>query len=697
MKKKNTYHSMRNLMLVLCLAMSGVFTSCNFLRVDDYFDDTMKFDSIFVNYNNLVRYMWGITDMMPDESKLFADPYGPGPLATDEAFTGFDPNSRGFFGLRYVLGQVNADNVWATSFNIWGRMYQVIRKCNYILSRKHEAGLTTLQENEIRGYTHMLRGYAYYHLIRFYGPCIILGDDILPNNELPAAYNYSRSTFDECVDYCCEELEQAAKYLSPDISSTYYGRPGRGAAFALIARLRLMQASPLFNGGQAARTTYGNWKRSVDGVHYISQQYDERRWAVAAAAFKRVIDMDKYELHTVPSDESQPQRPFDGINVPLDAFPDGVGGIDCYRSYSDMFTGESIGSKNKEFIWGREFWSGDVDVDLHLVFPTTAVMGGWNGLCVTQKLVDAYYMVDGRDKNNASEKYPYNVAQGSVTDDNFSKTVETFSGYKIPVGVYGMYLNRENRFYATVGFSGRYWSVNSNTEASYGPYNVWYEERSTSGQDLYSGKYAAKNVANDYPATGYVLTKYVHPDDALAGNGSSFNTKYYAIIRYAEVLLGYAEALNHLNSSYTVELPSINGGNKPADTYTLAARDKAEISKYFNQIRYRVGLPGLSEEDMADETTLDRIIQREYFIEFACENHRYWDVRRWGIYEETEKAGIYGMHLGEDRYGYYQTPIPVDQVNNRKRVIDKKLILLPIPKSEVRRVENLDQNPGWES
>ena len=55
------------------------------------------------------------------------------------------------------------------------------------------------------------------------------------------------------------------------------------------------------------------------------------------------------------------------------------------------------------------------------------------------------------------------------------------------------------------------------------------------------------------------------------------------------------------------------------------------------------------------------------------------------------------MHLGEDKYGYYQTPIPVDQVNNRKRVIDRKMILLPLPKVEVRRVENLDQNPGWES
>ena len=55
------------------------------------------------------------------------------------------------------------------------------------------------------------------------------------------------------------------------------------------------------------------------------------------------------------------------------------------------------------------------------------------------------------------------------------------------------------------------------------------------------------------------------------------------------------------------------------------------------------------------------------------------------------------MRLGGDKYTYYQNPIPVNQVNNRNRVIDKRLILLPLPKAEVRRVENLDQNPGWET
>ena len=201
----------------------------------------------------------------------------------------------------------------------------------------------------------------------------------------------------------------------------------------------------------------------------------------------------------------------------------------------------------------------------------------------------------------------------------------------------------------------------------------------------------------DYPSTGYVLTKWIHADDAWKGNAASRIDKFYPIIRYAEILLGYAEALNHLTRSYTVELPSVGGGNQPAESYTVD-HNPSEIKIHFDRIRNRVGLPGLTPEEMgADETTLDNIIKREYMIEFACENRRYYDVRRWGMYEETEKNGIYGMHLGEEKSGYYQTPIPVNQANNRNRVIDRKMILLPLPKSEVRRVEHLDQNPGWES
>ena len=74
---------------------------------------------------------------------------------------------------------------------------------------------------------------------------------------------------------------------------------------ALIARLRLFQASPLFNGGAAARKCFGTWKRKSDGAYYVNQEYDPRRWAVAAAAAKQLTKMG-YELHTVEADAQNP-------------------------------------------------------------------------------------------------------------------------------------------------------------------------------------------------------------------------------------------------------------------------------------------------------------------------------------------------------------------------------------------------------
>ena len=97
---------------------------------------------------------------------------------------------------------------------------------------------------------------------------------------------------------------------------------------ALIARLRLFQASPLFNGGAAARKCFGTWKRKSDGAYYVNQEYDPRRWAVAAAAAKQLTKMG-YELHTVEADAQNPY-PL-ASNVPTGNFHDGAGNIDVHR------------------------------------------------------------------------------------------------------------------------------------------------------------------------------------------------------------------------------------------------------------------------------------------------------------------------------------------------------------------------------
>ena len=162
-----------------------------------------------------------------------------------------------------------------------------------------------------------MRAYAYYRLITYYGPIVILDDNVMETNESEEYYDLPRSTFDESVDYVCGELEKAAELMPDEVTPSFFGRPFAGSALGLSARLRLIQASPLWNGGSAARRTYGAWKRSIDGVNYVSQQYDERKWAEAAAVCKpvsythldvykrqvckQIIDSGIFSLHTVNS------------------------------------------------------------------------------------------------------------------------------------------------------------------------------------------------------------------------------------------------------------------------------------------------------------------------------------------------------------------------------------------------------------
>lgn len=208
-----------------------------------------------------------------------------------------------------------------------------------------------------------------------WGPLIIVGDEELSTSEPAEYYNRERATYDESVDYICDEFRLATQgiYSADEQSVNYYQRPTKGAAMALIARLRLFQASPLFNGGAAARKCFGTWKRKSDGAYYVNQEYDPRRWAVAAAAAKQLTKMG-YELHTVEADAQNPY-PL-ASNVPTANFPDGAGNIDPYHSYSDMFTGEGIIQTNKEFIWAME--SSNVTNYTHHFIPCQVWRMGFN-------------------------------------------------------------------------------------------------------------------------------------------------------------------------------------------------------------------------------------------------------------------------------------------------------------------------------
>ena len=106
---------MRKLILhsILLLSVFSI-SSCNYLDVDKWFDDTMKYDSIFSRKEYLERYMWNVASMFPDEGDFLNSPATAGPLATDEAFETF--NAETYTGMAYVTGAINEENITKNLF-----------------------------------------------------------------------------------------------------------------------------------------------------------------------------------------------------------------------------------------------------------------------------------------------------------------------------------------------------------------------------------------------------------------------------------------------------------------------------------------------------------------------------------------------------------------------------------------------------
>ncbi|MDR2038674.1 MAG: RagB/SusD family nutrient uptake outer membrane protein [Bacteroidales bacterium] len=680
----------------MVITIAVTYSSCDYLSIEGYVDKQLQLDSVFKQLRYLEAYMWGATNYLPgDEGAIFTGGYTPGPMATDEAFTLLSEST--YQGMGYVMGNISSTNLG--NFNNWHTWYQAIRQCNTVLQRMGEC-VDCLPDTDfprILGYTKFIRAYAYYLILMNYGPFINVGDEVVANNEQVEFYDKPRDLYDDCVEYVCGQFEEAAKNLPIKHAIIDYGRPTRGAAYALVARLRLQHASEQFNGGTSARLNFGSWRRSYDDQHYIQQTYDPRRWAVAAAACKRVIYMEdipgvkyyklhKYDLYDhqgfgLPQNVTSDPNYYNDWND--DPFAEGVEGgahgICPYHSYVTMFNGEAVMTSNPEFIWACQ--SRAMLNSTQTAFPFT--VNGSSGLGITQKIIDAYSMVDGRSIYDSSNEYPYNETEFlMIEDDENGNPIEymnPFLQYRLYGGVNNMYVNREARFYASIGFSGCFWENRSSSQVGIYDYIAHYYV------DSPDGKEGVATNPERYPITGYVLKKWVHPSDAWIGAGASRFNKPYPIIRYAEILLGYAEALNQIDGSYEIEMD----GKK--ETFT---RDKNHIRRAFNAVRYRAGLPGLNEADLESPSYVYEKIKNECMIEFLCENRRYFDVRRWGDYYATESIPITGMNTNGNREIYFQRTVP-STTRIVRRVVDRKMIFLPLPNIETKRLQKFDQNPGW--
>lgn len=240
---------------------------------------------------------------------------------------------------------------------------------------------------------------------------------------------------------------------------------------------------------------------------------------------------------------------------------------------------------------------------------------GWSADMVLGNLVDAFEMSDG-----------------------------TRFSWANPIHAANPYANRDNRLYASVLFEGA----------------TWYND-----SIIHVGIFPDSSYAPEHQSTNYWVRKF--SDKELGPVEYSELTKCPAWIRmrYAEVLLNYAEACIELG-------------------------EDAEARKYINRIRDRAGMPAVAESG----TALKERYRNERRVEMAFEEQRFFDVRRWLIGPESTENG-YGVDVRYPVQGSYENPAfkPI-VVDDGRNWVDK-VYFVPITTDELNKNTALVQNPGY--
>jgi starch-binding outer membrane protein, SusD/RagB family len=295
--------------------------------------------------------------------------------------------------------------------------------------------------------------------------------------------------------------------------------------------------------------------------------------------------------------------------------PPGTGDYDLYNDYYKTFI-DKLG--NKEIIWARKFQNPDINPSdgaraKWYMSVGAANDGAWGGFSPTQNLVDAYEMKNGKSISDPSSNY-------NPQDP---------------------YTNRDSRLDKSVVHNGSKYKRGIIIETFRG------------GNENNSSRF-------DSSKTGYGLMKMVDTSK-YSGNGDADND--WIFIRYAEVLLNYAEAKNE------------------------ATGPDQSVYDALNMVRARSGQPALSG---LNQDQLRQRIQNERRVELSFEEHRFFDVRRWKLGSTYFNAPVYKVQITKNGNNLiYNFPKWED------RKFEEFQNFLPIPQSEIDRNAKLQQNPGY--
>ncbi|MDQ0964884.1 hypothetical protein QFZ20_000287 [Flavobacterium sp. W4I14] len=198
----------------------------------------------------------------------------------------------------------------------------------------------------------------------------------------------------------------------------------------------------------------------------------------------------------------------------------------------------------------------------------------------------------------------------------------------------------------------------------------------------------AKNASFPFASyTGYLWKKAI--DDSQVAQYNKVDLDQI-VLRYAEILLIYAEAKIELNQIDQSVLEAINMVRARAYGVSLTATGS---------------YPAITTTVQAD---LRKVLRRERRVELVLEGQRYMDLLRWKIAEKVMTAKIYGVPINKADYPFPGTPtfdendIPsYAAFSSKLSVLDtrafnaSKNYIWPVPYAELTLNPALGQNDGW--
>ncbi|MEC5146373.1 Putative outer membrane starch-binding protein [Chitinophaga sp. 180180018-2] len=291
-------------------------------------------------------------------------------------------------------------------------------------------------------------------------------------------------------------------------------------------------------------------------------------------------------------------------------------GYTLYSTYQKLFSYAAEG--NPEVILDRQFIKDNLPNNVFSMMAPYSQKNGNSTYVPTKALADLYQTKDGKDINSP----------GSGFDP------------------YHPYDNRDPRLRYSLFVEGDIL-----------PSGIAFRPAPNSGTaDAIGSTYIAST-------TGYNLKKYINPEDYANPTNCGINM---ILLRYAEVLLTYAEAKIELNQLDQSVYTAIN-----------TVRQRADVNMPALQ-------PGLTQAQLRDAVRYERT------VELAFEGLHLYDIRRWKTAENVMNGPVYGITWNNN--GQLTTV----QVVSFNRAFDKsRHYLWPVPQKERDLDPNLSQNPNW--